>query len=146
MVLDNGSCRLELSIVRYQFPQIKEGSDSNWLIVRGLVTMDGRAWAFQDPCLMTTEAAGLVTWLEAVSQRADAKQDVFFTEPNLQFYRIDQGSIRIAFALECAPPWAKQGEDWRLHGFDVVIGAHIADAALQLREQLSHFPQRGDDD
>jgi hypothetical protein len=145
MVLDNGSSKLELSVVRYQFPQITEGSDSNWLMVRGIVTLDGRTWMFQDPCLTTTEAIGLANWLEAVSQGLGAKSEVFFTEPNLEFYKVGETSIRVAFALECAPPWAKQGDDWRLHGFEIAIGVQVAQAASQLREQLARFPKRGDD-
>jgi hypothetical protein len=85
----------------------------------------------------------VANWLKAQCEGTTTTSALFFTEPNLEFYRLSARSIRVAFAIECAPPWAKQGDRWRLHGFSVPIGPALAEAAAQLQKQLAEFPQRG---
>ena len=59
---------VELRVLRYQFPKMTgDGSghdtDANWLIIGGHVATDRISWYFEDPCLMTTEAQELASWL-----------------------------------------------------------------------------------
>src|SRR5680860_50633 len=86
-----------LSLVDYQFPTMADGGwdDLNWLVVRGEVETPGGAWAFEDPCLQTTEAQKLGAWLEDLAgggieptspdQNGDVWPDLAFLEPNVAF-------------------------------------------------------------
>ncbi|QNA85172.1 hypothetical protein G4G27_15080 [Sphingomonas sp. So64.6b] len=147
MTLQNETSFAHLSIVSYQIPDNDsdddEEWDSDWLMVCGQVSLLGREWQFVDPCLTTAEARRLADWLDAVARGEDSPQFCDFTEPNLDFRRQPNGEIRVSFALESAPPWAKRGDDWIKHGFVVPIGPQLADAAARLRQQLSRFPTRG---
>lgn len=143
MTLDGEGGSFEMAILGYQFPDRDQGDlDSNWLVVGGKVGLQGREWCFHDPCLTTFEVMRLADWLEASSQGADG-DGCGFIEPNLQFDGPANGTIRLAFALESAPPWAGRGEDWHRHGFDIVADTRLAMAADQLRRALRHFPARG---
>ncbi|MGH6810902.1 MAG: WapI family immunity protein [Methylocella sp.] len=57
--------------------------DSDWLVVAGEAELDGRAWKFRDPCLLTTEVSALANWLEARSKDASKDSEIGFIEPNL---------------------------------------------------------------
>lgn len=139
---DDGS--VELSIVQYQFPTREQMDlDANWLIVEGHVTLLGREWRFRDPCLTTFEVVRLADWLEASARGQGSGKGCSFIEPNLDFHGPSNGAIRVSFALESAPPWAKRGGDWDKHGFDVAVGPALAIAAGQLRHALAEFPARG---
>ncbi len=88
---------LRLHVTGYEFPdhQGEFGDcDANWLMVEGACrTVDGRAWSFRDPCLLTWEAQRLGRWLRAAAQRRlDVTLDageyrsprlLSFVEPNL---------------------------------------------------------------
>ncbi|WP_156400382.1 hypothetical protein [Caulobacter sp. Root655] len=131
-------------IVDYQFPKIIDDEwDSNWLIVDGAVRLAGREWRFRDPCLTAFEARRLADWLDACVRGKAEKPYCGFTEPNLQFDLIDPQTLRVSFALESAPPWAKKGDDWTEHGFNLPVGPALAEAASNLRHQLRAFPVRG---
>lgn len=144
MILEGPEGRLELTVVRYQFPeQTEDWWDANWLIAQGRVRLKGRGWVFQDPCITTFEARSLADWLEAVSRGDAAKPYLALVEPNLQFDRKAEDRLRVSFALESAPPWAKRGEDWTKYGFEVPVGPVLARAAGELRVQLASFPVRG---
>jgi hypothetical protein len=142
MVLTGGDSWL--IIVRYQFPEnTTDEWDSNWLIIDGSVRLNGKDWRFRDPCLTTFEAEDLAGWLEACALGKAAHPYCAFTEPNLQFDLVDPKTMRVSFALETAPPWAKQGDDWTKHGFDLDVGPALLKAASELRHQLQNFPVRG---
>ncbi len=144
MTLQHETSFAHFSIVSYQFPNNNDDEwDSNWLMVRGHVSLHGREWQFVDPCLTTAEARRLADWLDAIARGVRSPKFCSFTEPNLDFRRQSNDEIRVSFALESAPPWAKRGDDWTKHGFVVPIGPQLADAAAQLRQQLSRFPTRG---
>jgi hypothetical protein len=144
MTLAGQSSRFTMVILRYESPQIEQHKwDSNWLIVQGQVNLEGREWSFCDSCLTTFEAAGLADWLDALSRGEATKPYCAFTEPNLEFDLATPHSIRISFALESAPPWAKHDDDWAKHSFEAPVGPELAVAAAELRRQLTHFPERG---
>lgn len=86
----------------------------------------------------------LANWLETLARGEPVEDWCAFIEPNLQFNRTSATTIRVAFALESAPPWASQGDDWTAHGFDVLIDDQLTVAAQSLREQLKLLPLRGD--
>lgn len=144
MQLAHDDSSVRLTIARYQFPDI---ADDDWLIIDGVVRLSGREWRFRDPCLMTHEVARLADWLEACV-RGDAERPYCgFIEPNLQFDLVDPATLRIGFALESAPPWAKEvGDHGSVHGFNLPVGPALVEAAEDLRRQLGVFPPRGLDE
>ncbi|QUD88274.1 WapI family immunity protein [Phenylobacterium montanum] len=144
MALANGDSWFRLTIASYQFPQITDDEwDSNWLVIDGSARLNGKEWRFRDPCLTTFEAVNLATWMEACAQGTAKEPYCAFTEPNLQFDLVDAQTMRVSFALESAPPWAKQGDDWTKHGFNLSVGPALVRAASELRRQLQNFPVRG---
>ena len=143
MTLEGPNGSLQLKLDQYQFPSIKDDEwDANWLIVSGTASLNGRTWKFEDPCLTNFEAAGLADWLDDVALGKTTK-DIGFVEPNLQFDLQEKASLRISFALESAPPWAEQEDEWDEHGFEVSVSSELSDAADALRQQLLQFPIRG---
>jgi hypothetical protein len=145
MLLRGRRTSLRLSILRYQFPQITTGEyDANWLIIRGHVSLDDRSWTFSDASLTTFEVRQLADWLDSLARGDEVEPQCDFIEPNLQFERNSDKTIRVSFALESAPPWAKPDDSWNEHGFEVLIDKHLKTAAEQLRAQLRAFPERGD--
>jgi hypothetical protein len=144
MLLTGDESWFRLVIAGYQFPEITNDEwDSNWLIVDGSVSLTGREWRFRDPCLTNFEATRLADWMEACARGNPAKPYCGFVEPNLQFDLIDAQTMRVSFALESAPPWAKKGDDWTKHGFNFPVGPALVKAASDLRHQLERFPVRG---
>jgi hypothetical protein len=144
MVLEGRRGFFHMSIMGYQFPAITDEEwDSDWLVVAGRVSLTRGDWRFRDSCITTFEMVHLADWLEAVSLGIAGPGWCALTEPNLQFDGPKNGAIRVSFALECAPPWARRGEDWNKHGFEVPIGPSLALAADQLRRALVQFPRRG---
>lgn len=144
VILASDESSLRLRLVDYQFPDnVDDEWDSNWLIVDGAVSLTGREWRFRDPCLTTVEAERLADWLDACAQGTAEVPYCDFTEPLLQFHLVDPQTLRVSFALEAAPPWAKRGDDWTEHGFNLRVGPFLAKAATELRRQLREFPVRG---
>jgi hypothetical protein len=143
MLLSAEDSWFKLTIADYQFHNDTHDKwDSNWLIIDGSVRLAGRDWRFREPCLTNFEAYDLAAWLEDCVYKEPDKPYCSFTEPNLQFDLVDKRTIRVSFALESAPPWANQGDDWRKHGFNFSNGSELLKAAEDLRHQLQHFPVR----
>lgn len=135
---------LRLGVERYQFPEITHDAwDSNWLIITGDATLNGKPWRFRDPCLTTFEMQRLADWLDqVVAGKADQKP-CWFTEPNLDFRQMPDQAIRIGFSLEALPPWRASGGDDDEIGFSAPIDSHLVTAANSLRRLLIQFPVRG---
>ncbi len=134
----NGSLRI--GVDRYQFPEITDDDwDSNWLMVHGDAVLDGKGWSFSDPCLTTFELERLADWLDQVSRGRAEKPFCGFTEPNLDFKRVSDDEVRIAFSLEALPPWRKRDGEI---GFNVPINDQLGAAANSLRALLTRFPIR----
>jgi hypothetical protein len=71
-LLSSDNVSIELSIARYQFPDLQGHGDrdwdANWLQISGAVVLaDGKTWSFEDPSLTTWEAAKLGQWLREVA-------------------------------------------------------------------------------
>jgi len=138
----------ELSIVGYQFPEMtKDRWDANWLFVRGHVRHSQGEWTFRDPCLTTFELEELAEWFDSVGRGQASSRECSFTEPNLNFEYLDDGTpaIVVRFAHESAPPW-QLGEE-RFIGtvlsFPVALN-DLTSAASDLRGFLTQFPERGE--
>jgi hypothetical protein len=139
MQLCNGPSRVQLKLVGYQYPQIRnERYDSNWLLVEGHIKHERREWRFRDPCLLTWKVAELASWLEALSSGAIADTEVSFIEPNISFAAPARGVLRVSFALEALPP----GVDGSFSLSLSIDGEVLRKAAQDLRLQLDQFPER----
>lgn len=137
---------LRIGVERYQFPEITDDAwDSNWLIINGDVVLDGKPWTFRDPCLTTFEIERLADWLDQVWSGKVENEFCGFTEPNLDFERVSDSAVRIAFSLEALPPWRKCETDFTQIGFDVPIDDRLGAAASSLRAFLTLFPMRARD-
>lgn len=62
----NSKC-LAIQVGRYQYPEIVEGMDANWLMILMLASDGKRRWWSYDPALLTTEVSSLAGWLRNVA-------------------------------------------------------------------------------
>jgi hypothetical protein len=136
----------ELRIVGYQFPDQETADyDSNWLLIEGAVQHPRGGWRFRDPSLLTYEVARLADWLEAAADGTQLQPWCAFIEPNLSFEVVGHGvgrALRVSFAIEALPPWAKRGED--VHIDFPFSEMDLVAAVASLRQQLSEFPKRAE--
>ena len=120
---------LRLDVLGYQFPDIEDGWDADWLMIR-MAARDGqREWHVEDPALTTVEARELVAWLRRVAAReshAPARQP-----------------SRAAWAEAYGPP-SNLG---RFEALEPKIGfrAHDLEDAIELVAIFSHefLPETG---
>lgn len=142
-VFDGPTGSLRLSVEQYEFPEIANDEwDSNWLVVTGDAALDGKPWTFRNACLTTFEMQRLADWLDQVAEGRSESAFCGFTEPNLDFERLSDGSIRVGFSLEALPPWCDRDGDFGEIGFTIPIDDSLSIAASNLRELLSQFPVR----
>lgn len=144
----NSGDAFELDVVGYEFPEITEGGDSNWLNVRVKGTAQSRSWTATDPCLETGEVAELADWFEAVLAGKERDKKLEFLEPNLSFELTgrddDRFRIRVWIEVGSRPSWAKSdlaGECDLYIDLDTTI-AELQAASRSLREQLERWPPR----
>jgi hypothetical protein len=146
MRLNAGDVWLELRIIGYQFPNNATADyDSNWLVIAGAVRHSRGEWRFCDPSLLTYEVARLADWLETVAAGTEPKPWCAFIEPNLSFEvagEADSRALRVSFAIEALPPWAKFGEEVYIEFPATKLD--LGSAAASLRKQLREFPQRAE--
>ena len=134
---------MSITVERYEFPEITNDEwDSNWLIITGHAVLDGKSWSFRHPCLTTFELERLANWLDHVFLGKAENAYCGFTEPNLDFERLSELEVRIAFSLEALPPWCKRDGDFGEIGFNIPINDRLAVAANSLRALLNRFPIR----
>ena len=134
---------LSISVERYQFPEIiNDEWDSNWLIIAGNAELDGKSWTFRDPCLTTFELEHLANCLDQVFLSEAESAYCGFTEPNLDFERLSEQEVRIAFSLEALPPGCERDGDFGEIGFNIPINDQLPAAAKSLRALLDQFPVR----
>jgi hypothetical protein len=137
--------RFELDVMGFQFPDAKlDGWDSEWLRVTGVVTCDRGRWKFSDPCLTTFELKALADWLRSSPNETLGKA-IGFTEPNLSFSNAGRpAGLIIAFAQECAPPWASEEEKYG-EGFSLAFPIELNDCtalAMGMENILDQIPVR----
>jgi hypothetical protein len=164
LISDDG-VSITLRPTAYEFLGMRTGDwdDLNWLRIAGEVDTPEGAWGFNDPCLLTTEAAQLGAWLRAVAARrvppsgpteqGEVYPSCDFTEPNVAFgveaYGAGDVSIRVHFSLESAPPWS--GDEQRVVSRQFFVRCqlpceHLRRAADEWSEELHRFPERGESD
>lgn len=96
---------LTLTVDGYQFPgNTGQEYDNEWLTISGSVRCDDGEWTFRDPCLTSSELLFVALVLEKGDSPTDPHWEPFI-EPCLHFSWVEPGRFRVAFRLECAPPW-----------------------------------------
>lgn len=157
---------VELSVVGYQFPDLEQfahsanwdpDSDANWLVIRGAVHQRRRSWSFEDPCLLTDEAAELGGWLRGVAggtigpaRRLGTRPgSLDFLEPNLAVKFAPgrrEGGLTLVwyFAAEAAPPGTADSVRYGTgHTVRLEVSAlELRQAADEWDEGLRQFPDR----
>jgi len=73
-------------------------------MISGSARCDDGEWSLRDPCLTSSELLFVALVLEKGASPTDADWEPL-TEPCLHFSWVDPGRFRVAFRLECAPPW-----------------------------------------
>lgn len=144
---------VELRVLRYQFPEMTaDGSgrdwDTNWLVIGGHVATDQVSWDFEDPCLTTTEAQALASWLRVAGTGAEVLTSPWTVEPNISLDIADRNgpfvTVRFVFRQESAPPGSS--DDVRFdtgYPVDVTVPVEtLADAAEVWSTELTQFPLR----
>jgi len=144
-----GGPQIELQVLGYQFPHgVSDWHDLNWLNVLVRVQTVGADWkGGPDPCLLTTEARGLVGWLRAAAD-GSAISPLEFIEPELSFAVArppDTRGVPLAVTLKHA--FIK---DQTLVSVDVtelplvlyVVAEDLVAAADDLESDLRRFPVR----
>jgi hypothetical protein len=137
----------DLAIDGYQFPDITDERESNWLFVRGEVRYSGGGWAFREPCLETFELRKLADWLDSVARGRPNAETCSFMEPHLAFeYRpTPEPAVLVLFTHRCAPTW--HASDERIREFALTFDVGLNDfstAAGVLRAFLATFPERSE--
>lgn len=110
IIFNNESLKLEfrLSVVSYQFPEIKDDYDGNWLILKYEVKYREKSFVAEDPSILTVDLLSIYEWFDSISkQNIPRWVCLSFIEPNLEFevFSNDDGKIRfgIKLSLEAKP-------------------------------------------
>jgi hypothetical protein len=139
-----------LKILKYQFPHItKDYYDANWLKIHIDASINGREWSAEDPCLLTYEVETLIQWLDEISTKESPTQYCSFTEPCLEFKRIESSTatsiLRVFIDYNLLPPWkpSKIAGNEDLYIDFPIIKEDIRSNIHLLRTQLQNYPVRG---
>ncbi|MCU1676219.1 MAG: hypothetical protein JWM93_977 [Frankiales bacterium] len=151
--LTDADARLSVVLrpIAYQFGADGTHDDNNWLVIDGAVTQRRNKWTFAEPCLQTTEALRLGSWLRGIAAQseavpADAVPSLYFTEPNLAFslLRYVEGAavVRVHLSLESAPPWEQDSQLLSFFLEMTITGDDLRAAADEWERELLPFPER----
>lgn len=141
-----GGDYVEFGVSHYEFPNNTEDRwDSNWLMIAGSASLNGRNWEFCDPAMTTFEIRELKVWFEELSRGATHKNIIGFTEPNFEFEYQSNSKLRVFFELEVRPEWSRSEIAGQADIFIDVDASiiELSDAASTLEKILLAFPERG---
>ena len=137
---------LTLVVDSYQFPgNTNNNYDNQWLMISGAVRCPLGAWAFREPCLMSSELLELAARLES-GYGPDSPGFAITIEPVLDIAWIAAGQVRVVFRLEAAPSWdyselaESDADGWGFPLFFDVTAALAGATAQALREAAARFP------
>lgn len=97
-LLTNDRFRMEMSVAGYEFSNVADVYDANWLVIRiGLHMLHGAwYWQVQDAGSLTWELEDCIHWLEKLSRGETVTQESCgFSEPDISFdtIRNEQGGV-----------------------------------------------------
>lgn len=90
-------------IVGYEFPQVTEGYDANWLMITMEAANEQGTWTRRCACLLTWEVTWLIHWLEQVVN-GEAEPILSVSEVDLTFHSISISQGKLHPAQGLAPP------------------------------------------
>ena len=140
--------RLDLAVTGYQFPEIGEGYDANWLVVKATVSSPEASWTASSACVLAYDLLRLSYWFDDV----DAGGSTYgwgSLEPDLMLDCLGSFHGKAAIAARLShglsdPSRREPGE----HGLDLVIvwlsPDETAAARASIAEVLRTFPPRGE--
>lgn len=127
-----------LEPVCYEFANVDNESDANWLVVRVDVADGPKRWSATGPYFLTSEVTCFIDWLRNLANAGPDVSTYFGTiEPNFQCEAIGDGEetyLRLLFSHEFHPDWSAWRGSGRHYDLD--------DAALELRpgkQQILRF-------
>jgi hypothetical protein len=145
--------RVKLAVRRYQFPDIVEEHDANWLVVEGTFTNEQGTWQRVDPCLLTWELHWLARWLRALPRRG-AEARLGFLEGELVFNYVVpvQATHCIAVVVDYGFSLAirKTPADWAARTRDASVlimrvdDEQLASSLGVIEGWIRQFPVRGE--
>ncbi len=159
IIFQDQSKRLEfrISIVDYQFPEIKTDYDGNWLVVKYECYYKGKKFIVEDPSLFTTDLKRISNWFQSISKNIIPETvTIGFLEPNLEFilYSSKMGIIEfgIKLDLEAKPPFVfdedlldyNEGEYYEFEMLFESTFEELNTYSESFSELYNNYPQRGD--
>lgn len=134
----------------YEFPDLSDYWDGNWLRVSLSVKHPRGGWHSTDPSLLTFEVSELARWFAAIASGESVSPRIDLIEPNLSFELHERdGSrlLRACFELEYRPSWAHARTPSRDLWVEFsLLDVDLRSAADSLRSQLTRFPVKGTPD
>ena len=134
---------VEMKIAGYQYPQISDGDDGNWLNIYLNVRSGFGNWQVTDPSLTTADVSELANWFAELAIGEEPQYtSLAFMEPNISFKLMGMNygmlSFRIVFSGECAPL-----ADLEDHYVDCLADSHELERICnELQLELLKFPER----
>ena len=136
---------VELSILGYEFSEITNEWDSNWLLMHINVKSDEKQWNKTYPAITTFELKWLIDWLKNISDNKIVKYKwINFTEPNISFELINNynskiKNIKIHLMAEFNP-LTDVGTDYCIE-FNATNN-QLKNISNELEIELKNFPER----
>jgi hypothetical protein len=136
---------VELSIAGYEFPEITDEWDSNWLFVHINVKSNENQWDKIHPAITTFELKWLIDWFKNISKNKIEKyKQMNFTEPNISFELINNfdssvKNIKIHFVEEFNPI-TDVGIDYCIE-FNAT-NEQLRNYSKELKTELKKYPER----
>ncbi|MEO1034293.1 MAG: hypothetical protein AAFX44_01920 [Pseudomonadota bacterium] len=128
----------------YEFPQILDGYDANWLTLNIEARNDQGHWERKNPCILTWELVWLRRWLVAVVDGSMESEALSFLEPDLRFTFV--ASTRGQYHFSVVLSW---GLSRTCDDRPSIIHLAVSDSAynaalLSLDKAIERFPARGE--
>lgn len=138
-------------ITGYQFPQITEGYDANWLIIGFNVSTRQYQWQISNSCLLTWDVICLMNWLRKIAHDEPLPYEEFTgLEIDLSIqYRgkeDEQYKLRIKLRYGCIPLEIieKEGIDKRIRLDFKVDAEGLERMADAIEKEIKCYPPRGE--
>jgi hypothetical protein len=136
----------ELEILNYQFPEIQEGHDANWIMLGVNAKNELGSWSRQSSCMLAWELEWLHRWMRYVVH-GQTDNTLVFLETDLKFQYIAQAkdaywfAICLRFGLSFYPDYPESKDH-------TIIVVQVSEIEIQrsinyLKQAMEIFPPRG---
>ena len=148
--LENQNEAIVLQIVGYQFPEVSEDYDANWLNISFEIRTPEFQWQICNPCLLTWDVLRLVSWLRKAVTRDDLSFKEFTGMENDFSIRYTtksdaQCELRITLQHGCIPLdiLNREDTDTKLHLSFKLTNKELKRLADSTENAITSFPPRG---